>query len=170
MICVQHQPYFFPWLGYFSKLVYADVFVVYDNVKFSKGHYIDRTKIINSQGDPMWIGVNCGQQFNKKCNEILINRNFNEEIFIKTLKYSYSKARYFRPIIIEVEKILYESLEKTKILSKFDIEIVVKIIELLALPLPNIVYTSSSKIINDPTDRIIYMCKETASEKNYSWF
>lgn len=28
---VIHRPYFLPWLGYFTKLVYADTFIVQDN-------------------------------------------------------------------------------------------------------------------------------------------
>lgn len=49
MIATIHRPYFLPWMGYFSKLFYSDIFIVMDDVNFTKRHFIDRTKIINPQ-------------------------------------------------------------------------------------------------------------------------
>jgi WbqC-like protein family. len=48
MIVGIHQPNFFPWIGYFFKIVKSDKFVFLDNVQFPKkgGSYINRTEII----------------------------------------------------------------------------------------------------------------------------
>ncbi len=44
------QPYFFPYLGYFQLLNAADKFVVYDNIQYSKGGWVNRNRILsNSQ-------------------------------------------------------------------------------------------------------------------------
>lgn len=41
MIVAIHQPNFLPWLGYFYKMLMADIFVFLDCVPFSKGGYTD---------------------------------------------------------------------------------------------------------------------------------
>ena len=44
------QPYLFPYIGYFQLLAAADRFVVYDDVQFIKGGWINRNRIlVNSQ-------------------------------------------------------------------------------------------------------------------------
>ncbi|RYE59542.1 MAG: hypothetical protein EOP48_00565 [Sphingobacteriales bacterium] len=57
MTAVMHQPYFLPWMGYFSKLLYADKFIVLDDASFSKRKFIDRVQIINPSGELMWLGL-----------------------------------------------------------------------------------------------------------------
>jgi len=48
MIVGIHQPNFFPWIGYFFKIVKTEKFVFLDNVQFPKtgGSYINRAEII----------------------------------------------------------------------------------------------------------------------------
>lgn len=99
MTAVIHQPYFLPWMGYFSKLVYADKFIVLDNVNFTKGSFIDRTQIVGPNGDLIWLTMPVGQQFKKHCNEIHFSNVEIVENMVKTLYSIYSKARYFRSSI-----------------------------------------------------------------------
>ena len=42
------QPYLFPYIGYFQLINKVDVFVVYDNVKYVKGGWINRNKLRTS--------------------------------------------------------------------------------------------------------------------------
>lgn len=41
-----NQPYFLPYLGYFSLIASCDCFVVYDTVKYSKKGWISRNRIL----------------------------------------------------------------------------------------------------------------------------
>ena len=45
------QPYFFPYIGYFQLMDAADEFVVYDNIEFSKGGWINRNRILTNGKD-----------------------------------------------------------------------------------------------------------------------
>ena len=55
-VVVAHQPNFLPWLGYFYKMTYADVFVILDEVQYSKGSFTNRVTI--KQNDkPSWLTV-----------------------------------------------------------------------------------------------------------------
>ncbi|MDR2147652.1 MAG: WbqC family protein [Tannerella sp.] len=157
---VIHQPYFIPWMGYFSKLVYADKFIVLDNVKYSARHYLDRTQIINSQGNLMWIKLPIGEPIHKKIDEIYFsNANVVKKI-IQNLHSSYSKARFFKNNIPHIESILTDSFNESDLLSEINISIGIKIMELLTLNVPQIIRSSQFEAVDDATDRIIMLCKE----------
>jgi len=40
-----HQPNFFPWFGYFEKMIKSDIFVFSDDVQFPKRCYVNRVEI-----------------------------------------------------------------------------------------------------------------------------
>lgn len=48
------QPYLFPYIGYFHLMDAADVFVVYDDVQYSKGGWINRNQIL-VDGSAKWL-------------------------------------------------------------------------------------------------------------------
>lgn len=50
------QPYFFPWIGLFEQIRSADIFVYYDDVQFSRGHFQDRVQIKTDDGFK-WITI-----------------------------------------------------------------------------------------------------------------
>jgi len=54
IVAAIHQPNFFPWLGYFSKLAAADVFVFLDAVNFPKSSWVNRVKV-RIGGEARWI-------------------------------------------------------------------------------------------------------------------
>jgi len=53
-----HQPTFLPWLGWWDKLVRADVLVLLDDVQFPKkgGTWMNRVKLLVG-GRPAWVTV-----------------------------------------------------------------------------------------------------------------
>jgi len=57
MIVSIHQPNFLPWFGYFAKIVRSDVFVILDNVQFTKGGFSNRVKIKSKNGEGVWLTV-----------------------------------------------------------------------------------------------------------------
>jgi WbqC-like protein family len=155
MKAVIHQPYFLPWLGYFSKLVYADKFIVLDNVEFSKRHFIDRTQVINAEGELIWVGMNIGERYKVKCNEILFEDNKRIETIIKTFHSAYTKARHFKTTISYIENILTSSFSKSNRITDINLQIIVKLIELLELNRPDIILASQFEENQNATERVI---------------
>jgi hypothetical protein len=51
------QPYFFPYLGYFSLMAAVDVFVAYDNVQYSRPGWINRNRILRDGAAEWWTAV-----------------------------------------------------------------------------------------------------------------
>lgn len=54
MIVSIHQPNYAPWLGYFYKISQSNLFVLLDDVQFSRGGYTNRVKIMRS-GKAVWL-------------------------------------------------------------------------------------------------------------------
>lgn len=88
------QPYLFPYIGYFQLVNAVDKFVIYDDVNYIKGGWINRNYILaNNQKHLFTVILNQASSF-KLINEITIKDDFKK--FLKTLHYSYTKAPYYR--------------------------------------------------------------------------
>ena len=48
------QPYFLPYLGYFQLVHAVDAFVIYDNIEFSKGGWVQRNRILLNGTDSLF--------------------------------------------------------------------------------------------------------------------
>ncbi len=45
------QPYFFPYIGYFQLIESVDLFVLYDNIKYTKKGWINRNRFLRDGSD-----------------------------------------------------------------------------------------------------------------------
>lgn len=48
------QPYFLPYIGYFQLIAAVDIFVVYDNIKYTKKGWINRNRMLLNGKDEMF--------------------------------------------------------------------------------------------------------------------
>lgn len=93
-----------PYIGYFQLMKAVDKYVIYDDVNFIKGGWINRNNIlINSEKRLFTISLD-GASPNKKINEILIKDDFTK--FLRSLELSYHKAPYFEQGISLMRDIL----------------------------------------------------------------
>lgn len=93
------QPYYFPYIGYWQLLNAVDKYVIYDDVNFIKGGWINRNRILNN-GVVQYINVPMkGASSFKHINEIEVDNN---KILIeknkKTLWNAYHKCNEFEII------------------------------------------------------------------------
>ena len=109
----------------------------------------------------MWLSLKTGENFNKRCGEIKLPSTFSVDEIMKVFAHSYSKARYYKKNRDDIERILAEARFYSDSLVKFDIKIVELIMDLLSLPIPQIFYGSNFRYIDDPTERLILLCKKT---------
>ena len=107
------QPYLFPHLAYFQLMGAVDEYVIYDDVKFIKGGWINRNNIAVGAQKVMFTIQLKNASSNKAIKEIYISDSF--EKFLKTISMAYVKAPYFKDALSLLEKIiLYENRELSK--------------------------------------------------------
>lgn len=51
------QPYFFPYLGYFSLIKQSDKFIIFDTPQFMRKGWIERNRIIKESGGSVYVKV-----------------------------------------------------------------------------------------------------------------
>jgi len=100
------QPYLFPYLGYFQLIRAVDAFVVYDDVNYIKGGWINRNSILAS-GDKQLITLPLqGASPNKLINQVEVGGSHNIQ---QSLRHSYGKAPYFDTVYPMLEDILAQT-------------------------------------------------------------
>jgi len=98
------QPYLFPYIGYFQLIHAVDAFVVYDDVNFIKGGWINRNFILaNGQKSRITLEMS-GASPNVLINQVLVGRNRLK--LCKSIKQAYSKAPEFGAVFPMVESII----------------------------------------------------------------
>lgn len=127
------QPYFFPYLGYFSLIDSVDEFMFFDDVQYIRKSWMSRNRLINtSNGVPFYIrpGIvkpNYGEYLqNVKINNIETSKHF----LFEQLKSYKSEALYYSETISLLEEI-FEG--KYEFLSQFNIESIRVISKFLGL-------------------------------------
>jgi hypothetical protein len=130
------QPYFFPYIGYFHLIHSSDVFVVYDNIQYTKKGWINRNRILNN-GQPLTISLPIKKDSDYlDINKRFIADSFNSGKLLNKIKGLYNKAPCFDiayPLIESIIKnkeknlfnYLYSSIEKLCIYLGINTKIVV---------------------------------------------
>jgi hypothetical protein len=104
------QPYLFPYIGYWQLLNAVDRYVIYDDVNFIKGGWINRNRIlINGEAKMINLIMNGASQ-NKLINEIKVSEEtIHRRKFMMTIKEAYKKTPYFSSAFPVIEDIMYQS-------------------------------------------------------------
>ena len=101
------QPYYFPYIGYWQLMNAVDKYVIYDDVNFIKGGWINRNRVLNN-GSASFFNVKMSNASpNLFINEIgapndLIYKNKQ----IRTLEMLYKKAPYYNECIDTIKSII----------------------------------------------------------------
>ena len=152
-----HQPNYIPWLGFFYKMLKADIFILLDNVQFSKNSYQNRAKIKTSQG-VQWLTqpISIAGNFGIKSNDVKI-LNYNWYIkHLKTLKANYARSDYWYKYEEELISIYERSSDK---LAKTNEAFIKWIADKLSINTQ--IKKASDSILDeiDPTERLIKLVK-----------
>lgn len=101
------QPYFLPYLGYFQLIAAVDKFVIYDDVQFIKGGWINRNRIL-LRGRPHFLTAPLsGASPHRRINELQLVSNPNwRGRLLKTIAQAYRGAPYFDEVFPLLESLI----------------------------------------------------------------
>ena len=98
MIAAIHQPNFFPWLGYFNKIIRSDKFIILDDVQYPKsgaGTWCNRVSM-NINGKKSWITAPIERKSGIwKISETYFKGSDWKGKAWKTIQRSYSRSDYY---------------------------------------------------------------------------
>lgn len=151
-----HQPNFFPWLGYFNKIIRSDVFIVLDHVQFPKtgGTWINRVKMLVG-GRPSWVTVPITRNFHgvKSIGDMEINETTPwREKLEKTLQANYAGAPYFKEVMSWVRPLIHYP---TSNLCQLNLHAIGAMVHALEIPASRLVLSSTLKSSGQATDLLV---------------
>ncbi len=91
------QPYFFPYIGYFSLIKHTDEFILFDTAQYIRHGWIDRNRILKQTNDWQYINVPLTKHsLETKIKDVKINNqeNWKEKIFKQLLHYKKKSPFY----------------------------------------------------------------------------
>lgn len=125
------QSNYIPWRGYFDLINQVDVFVIYDEVQYTKNDWRNRN-IIKTPNGPLWLTIPVRQQnLEQKINETRVSlKNWNIKHW-NAIKANYTKAPYFKQYE-ERFKELYLDIN-TDLLSEINLKFIFTINDILGI-------------------------------------
>jgi len=156
------QPYFLPYIGYWQLMSSVDLFIVYDNIQYTKKGWFNRNQILMN-GKPLMftIPLQKDSDYLDVCQRFIVDDIKPRTKILNQLKNAYSKAPMFSetyPLMHQLFKLdelydgknlfefIYNSILKIK--EKFNIKT-----EIIKSSLINIDHSLKSQ------DKVIALCK-----------
>jgi len=100
------QPYFFPYIGYFQLIAAVDIFIVYDNIKYTKKGWINRNRMLQNGKDMMFSLPLKSDSDNLDVCERELAADFNCDKLLNQFNGAYRRAPYFTQTFPLVEQIV----------------------------------------------------------------
>lgn len=163
------QPYFFPYLGYWQLMNAVDQYVIYDDVNYIKGGWINRNRIL-SNGNAIYYNLPIiGASSNKLINEIEVNLNekgINK--CLKTIQGCYSKAPYFKEAYPLIEKTMLYSEKNLSKFIKNSFEVVSEYLKIDTKFILSSEINKNNKLKGQ--DKVIHICELLGADEYYNAF
>jgi hypothetical protein len=153
------QSNYIPWKGYFDLMNAADVFVLFDEVQFSRRDWRNRNKII-VDGQPRWltIPVRSKGKYAATISEIGVTDGRWAQKHWTSIKMAYGKAPFFRNYAHGLESVYTAASAETN-LSAINRLFLDHLAAALGIEITFGQSETVSRRKSDPTERLIEICK-----------
>lgn len=163
MLVAIHQPEHLPWIGFFEKMLRADLFVLLDDVQFSKGDFQNRNRV-KGAGGAQWLTVPVAHRFPQRINEVLVTGNNWQAKHWKTLRSCYARAAHFETFSPLFEDFYRRSWRKLADLNVAAIELIARSLGIEK----KWVMASELKVSGQKSELVLEICKTLGASGYYS--
>lgn len=152
------QSCYIPWKGYFDIIGSSDVFVVYDDVQYSKNHWHNRN-IIKGKDGPLWLTIPVSRSGGAFPNieTVAVAQSFAPRHW-KTIVQCYARAPFFAPLAKQFED-LYAQAERLGRLSEVNFLFIEAISRMLGFR-TEFVWSNSLAPEGVKSDRVLSICRQ----------
>jgi hypothetical protein len=167
MKIASHQPNFVPWIGYFYKMAISDVFVIADDVDFTRKSFINRNRIKTPSG-PVWLTVPLKKMpLGAPINLMEIASLEEIEKLVRIVRANYTRAPFYKWFFEKFESTI---LSNGLLLCEINIALIRLIIKELRIDVPVLRTSEMNGITGASTDRIISICRSLDASTYISGF
>lgn len=156
------QPYFFPYIGYYQLINSVDIFIIYDNLKYTKKGWINRNRILlNGADEIISLPLKSDSDALNICDRAL-SPDYDPKNLLNKIKGAYHKAPYFRELYPFLESVITAS---ERNLFQYLYQSIASTCNFLALK-PQILISSSLNIDHTlkGVDKVIALCEATGAK------
>ncbi|MNK65815.1 WbqC-like protein family protein [compost metagenome] len=164
-VCV-HQPDFAPYLGFFHRLLTADVFIVMDDVQFLRRGWHHRDKIKTPQGERwLTLSIEKGDYLQTLDNVRLAPPQQGwVEANLNSIRENYRKARHFERYFPALEAIYRSDAER---LVPFNMRVLAFLMQALELHV-DLRFSSEFKVPGTKSERLINLVTAVGGTHYYT--
>lgn len=158
------QPYFLPYIGYWQMIKAVNKYVIYDDVNYIKGGWVNRNKMLLGGKEFLFNLELKGASPNKLFLEIEVNENQSK--LLRTVRQAYVKAPYYTQIMQLLDKILeYDKGNLGRFLGNSLIEIA----NYLSIN-TEFIYSSDIEKDNElrAQDKVLHICHKLGATQYYN--
>jgi hypothetical protein len=156
------QSNYIPWKGYFDIINLSNIFIIYDEVQYSKNTWRNRNKI-KTPKNLQWLTIPVESK--GKCDQkirdvVVIDPKWNVKHW-KSVIANYSKAKYFHDYKDRFEELYLGCNEKY--LSLINYRFMVAICDMLGIR-TKMTWDSEYDLKGGKTEKLAYLCRQTGTE------
>lgn len=157
------QPYFLPYIGYFQLINAVDVFVIYDNIEFTKKGWINRNRIlVNGKDNYFTLPLKKNSDFSH-VNQRKIADSYSKDKtkIISKITELYKKAPQYDEVFPLIKTIFNTNEENLFDFVSHSLKIITEYLEIKT----EFIVSSSIKIDHSlkSQDKVIAICKELSA-------
>ncbi len=159
------QSNYIPWKGYFDLMNMADVFIIYDEVQYTKNDWRNRNKIKTSNG-ASWLTIPVRQEkLSQRIIDTTVHSNEWRRKHWNSISLSYSKSAYFKDYR-SIFEVLYLNSTETN-LSRINYDLFVAINSILGIT-TTLTWSNELGLIDGKTERLVDLCKKVGADEYIS--
>jgi len=164
MLVAIHQPHYLPWPRYFEKIARADVFIVLDNIQYSRNGWQNRNRVRGARGD-LLLTVPVLDRHRQGLDEVRINNTAPwRRKHLAALRQAYGKAPHFDALAPLLEDTYAREWDRLNPLNRHMLEGWVR---LLGIDTP-LRYASDLDVPGTATERLANLIRAVGGDAYYS--
>ena len=163
------QPYFFPYLGYFSLIKHTNIFILFDPVQFIRHGWIDRNRVLKQGEGWQYISVPLQKHALTtliKDVKISTDANWKKKIFAQLTHYK-KKAPFYNRAMTVVEEALSIDTDSITILNR---HILMTVCSYLNIPVDILIFSEMNlkfEPVQAPDEWALNICKALGNVNEY---